>query len=39
MRAFVPFIEKDTVLYRYMEAVRAELRSGALVAAVHAAMR
>jgi len=39
VRRHVPFIERDTVLYGYMESVRRELRSGALVAAVHAAMR
>jgi histidine ammonia-lyase len=39
VREHVPFIERDTVLYGYMEAVRRELRSGALLAAVHAAMR
>ena len=39
VRQHVPFIERDTVLYRYIEAVRLELRSGALVAAVVAAMR
>ena len=39
VRAHVPFIERDTVLYRYLEAVRQELRSGALVAAVHGAAR
>jgi histidine ammonia-lyase len=39
VREHVPFIERDTVLYGYMEAVRRELRSGALVAAVHSAMR
>jgi len=38
VRRHVPFIERDTVLYRYIEAVRRELRSGALVGAVHAAM-
>jgi len=39
VRRHVPFVERDTVLYGYMEAVRRELRSGGLVSAVHAAMR
>ncbi|MGH8443196.1 MAG: histidine ammonia-lyase, partial [Nevskiaceae bacterium] len=39
VRRHVPFIERDTVLYGYMEAVRREVRSGALVAAVQAATR
>ena len=39
VRKHVPFIERDTVLYGYMEAVRRELHSGALVAAVHAATK
>ena len=38
VRKHVPFIERDTVLYGYIEAVRRELHSGALVAAVTAAM-
>jgi histidine ammonia-lyase len=38
VRRHVPFIERDTVLYRYMEAVRRELRDGTLVAAVKAAL-
>jgi histidine ammonia-lyase len=38
IRRHVPFIERDTVLYRYMDAVRRELREGALVAAVQAAL-
>ena len=39
VRRHVPFIERDTVLYGYMEAVRREVRSGALVAAVNVATR
>jgi histidine ammonia-lyase len=39
VRRHVPFIERDTVLYRYIEAVRQELRNGALVGAVNDAMR
>jgi histidine ammonia-lyase len=39
VRHHVPFIERDAVLYRYMAAVRQELRGGALVAAVDSAMR
>lgn len=38
VRRHVPFIERDTVLYGYMDAVRRELRHGGLVAAVHAAV-
>ncbi|MGH8481719.1 MAG: HAL/PAL/TAL family ammonia-lyase, partial [Nevskiaceae bacterium] len=38
VRRHVPFIERDTVLYAYLEAVRRELRDGALVAAVRAAL-
>ena len=37
VRGHVPVIERDTVLYRYIEAVRRELRNGALVAAVKTA--
>jgi histidine ammonia-lyase len=39
VRAHVPFIERDTALYGYIESVRRELRSGALVGAVRAAAR
>ena len=39
VRERVPFVERDTVLHGYIEAVRQDLRSGALVAAVNAAMR
>jgi len=39
VRAHAPFIERDTVLYGYIEAVRCELRGGTLVAAVNAAMK
>jgi histidine ammonia-lyase len=39
VRRQVPFIERDTVLYPYIEAVRRELRGGALVAAVRAALK
>jgi histidine ammonia-lyase len=39
VRAHVPFIERDTLLNGHIESVRCELRSGALVAAVHAATR
>ncbi len=39
VREHVPFLERDAVMYGYMEAVRRELRSGALVAAVLAATR
>jgi histidine ammonia-lyase len=39
VRKRVPFIERDTVLYRYIEALRRELRSGALVGAVDAVMK
>jgi histidine ammonia-lyase len=38
VRRQVPFIERDTVMYGYMEAVRRELREGTLVAAVRAAL-
>jgi histidine ammonia-lyase len=39
VRRRVPFIERDAVLYRHIEAVRRELRSGAVVAAVTEALR
>lgn len=39
MRTYVPFVERDTVLYRYIEAVRQDLRDGTLAATVTAAMR
>ncbi len=39
VRRHAPFIERDTVMYGYMEAVRQQLRSGALVAAVDAAVQ
>jgi histidine ammonia-lyase len=39
VRAHVPFIERDTLLNGHIESVRRELRSGALVGAVHAAAR
>ena len=39
VRAQVPFIERDALLNGHIESVRRELRSGALVAAVHAATR
>jgi histidine ammonia-lyase len=38
VRSHVPFIERDTVMYGYIEAVRRELREGTLVAAVRAAL-
>ena len=38
VRAFVPFIEADTVLYPYMEAVYRVVAEGSLVAAVNSAM-
>jgi histidine ammonia-lyase len=38
LRQHVPFIESDTVLYRYLEAVRQLLADGELLAAVDAAM-
>jgi histidine ammonia-lyase len=39
VRKNVPFVERDTLLNGYIESVRRELRGGALVAAVAAAMR
>ena len=39
VRRHAPFVERDTVLYGYMAAMRRELRTGAVVAAVNAAMR
>jgi histidine ammonia-lyase len=39
VRRHVPFIERDTVMYRYMEAVRREVHDGTLAAAVRAALR
>ncbi len=39
IRKLVPFIEQDTVLYRYIEAVRQEIRSGRLREAVNGAMK
>ena len=38
IRQHVPFIEEDTLLYPYMEAVRALVASGALVQAAQAAL-
>jgi histidine ammonia-lyase len=38
IRKLVPFIEQDTVLYRYIEAVRQEIRCGRLLEAVNGAM-
>lgn len=38
VRREVPFLERDAVLYPLLEAVRRQLRSGALVGAVQAAM-
>lgn len=38
VRKHVPFIERDAVMYPHMEAVRGELRTGELVAAVRAAL-
>jgi histidine ammonia-lyase len=38
VRAHAPFVERDTVLRGYIEALRRELREGALVAAVTAVM-
>ncbi|HUR41680.1 MAG TPA: histidine ammonia-lyase [Verrucomicrobiae bacterium] len=39
IRAEVPFIERDTVLYGHIEAVRRQLRDGRLIEAVGGAMR
>jgi histidine ammonia-lyase len=38
IRQVVPFIEADTVLYPYIEAVRGMVADGSLVAAVNSAM-
>ncbi|HUS24418.1 MAG TPA: histidine ammonia-lyase [Candidatus Binatia bacterium] len=38
VRGHLPFMERDALLYHAIEAVRGELRSGGLVAAVHRAM-
>jgi histidine ammonia-lyase len=38
VRKHVPFIENDTVMYGYIEAMRREVGDGALVAAVRAAL-
>jgi histidine ammonia-lyase len=38
VRRHVPFIERDTVLYVYMEAVRREVHDGTLAGAVRAAL-
>lgn len=39
IRQQVPFIEQDTVMYRYMEAMRRLVASGAVVAAIEAGIR
>lgn len=39
IRKYVPFIERDTVLYPYMEAVRALTASGAITQTANAALR
>jgi hypothetical protein len=39
VRRHVPFIAADTVMYPHIEAVRRLVASGAVVAAVDAAMR
>jgi len=38
LRQHVPFIERDTVLYRYLEAVRQMVADKQLLSAVDAAM-